>query len=65
MNNGKIFVGQLVESWARGFGRIIDIWWNDTIAVKFSYTEEPVYYDVHDQCVLKFFNKEETAYIEP
>ena len=62
----KIKLGRLVESWSKGFGRIIHI--NDLgFAVEFGYLSykgnHVVVYGLRDISVLKFYNDAETAYL--
>lgn len=64
----KMKIGQLVESYARSFGRIVELMDLGAIAVKFSYLpadKQIVYYSREDAIKnLKFYNDDETAYVE-
>jgi hypothetical protein len=51
------FLGQLVESYSCGFGRITEIYCNNAIVVKFGEFETRVY-SIEMQKKLKFFLKD-------
>lgn len=75
MDVKKLFVGQLVDSFAHGMGRIVEChnYGNDivSIGVKYSYSKRDglIWYNetdiirLSDIGTLKFYNENETEYI--
>jgi len=60
-----MFEGQLVESWSKGFGRIVEIQ-PHMITVKWSWRYNYFTYYKPEEIVkcLRFYNKDETAYVD-
>jgi hypothetical protein len=60
-----MFIGQLVESWSKGFGRIVGIESN-FITVKWSYRFNYFTYYKPEEIglVLRLYNKDEDAYVD-
>jgi hypothetical protein len=58
----NIFVGQLVENWALAFGRVT-FFDGMHFEITWGYSGEKTFFSATDTAGLKFYNKEETAYL--